>query len=319
MLSLFRKNSFFNSILLLVYAIILQIIPAIMNPATTPDVDASLWFRSLSPVFLILLLFVQAIFLNRMVIENRLHRDIMLFPGVFFILYASLLPEFWQFNHIHVANLFVIWGVNELFYIYKTSNPAVHIFNASLLIGIASILCPPMIWYLLLIIIGISNLKKMELVHPLQILIGASTAWFLWLTFSFWRGQELTLWPSFSSHLGFNLMQLISDKQDAVHYVCFLLLLVFIFLLYNEFRKKKHIQAQKKIDILLFTLFFNLIVILFHNPASLDMLLIASPMIGIFLGLFFSHFKNMMIPELIHLVLFIGVLMMQLFSYFNFN
>ncbi len=318
MLSFFRKNSFFNSLLLLVYAIILQIIPAFMNPPA-PDGGTTMWSRILGHIGLIILLFVQAIFLNRLVIENRLHRDIMLFPGVFFILYASALPDFWHYNHIHIANLMVIWSIYELFQIYKTTNPAANIFNAALLISIASIFCPPMIWYLLMLFVGVSNLKKMEVVHPIQILIGAATPWFLWITYSYWQGQEQHLWPDFKEHIGLNVLQILSDRKDIWTYAGFILLVVMQFLLYNEFRKKKHIQAQKKIDILYVGLLFTILVMIFHIPATTEILLIAAPMLGIFIGLFFSHFKNHSIPEMIHFILFIGVLVTQIFLYFNFN
>jgi hypothetical protein len=317
MLSLFRKNSFFNSLLMLFYAIILQLIPALKGSAHgfLGEYTGSTFLGSVLHIFI---LFLQAIFINRLVIENRLHRDIMLFPGVFFILFSSLLPEFWSPSHIHFADFIVIWALFELFQIYKMPNPAVHIFNSAFLIGVASLICPPMIWYLLVIFIGISNLKKIELVHPLQIFIGGGVPWFLWITYHIWKGEGSTFWTAVKNHWGFNLTSLLNERSAWWHTGLFALIIILTFLLYNEFRKKKHIQAQKKIDILYVTLAASLVCIVFHRPPGTNNLIMTVPMIGIFIGLLFSHSKRSNFPELIHMLLFFGVLIMQIFYYFNF-
>lgn len=314
MLSLFRKNGFINSLLLLAYTFLLQIIPAALGQGRIPPSDI---VRSpfLGSLLHILMLFIQAIFINRMVIENRLHRDIMLYPGVFFILYSSILPEFWSFSHLHLANFMVIWALHELFQIYKTSSPAVEIFNASFLIGIASIFCPPAILYLFLIFIGVNNLKKMELVHPIQILIGGALPWFLWFTWQFWRGHGLEVFPSFGNHMGLNVLEIGSTTADMLKGGFFLFLLIFSILLYNEFRKKKHIQAQKKMDILYFALFHSVLVGLFHQPFGWNVLLLGAPMLGVFAGLAISHLKNQTLAETIHFILFLGVILFQLFYF----
>lgn len=318
MLSLFKKNSFFNSVLLLIYAIILQLIPALNGSAHgfLGDFTGSTFLGSLAHI---LILFVQAIFINRLVIENRLHKDIMLFPGVFFILFSSILPEFWSPSHIHFANLIIIWSLYELFQIYKTNNAAVHVFNASFLIGLASIICPPMLWYLILVLLGISNLKKIELVHPLQIIIGGIIPWFLWVTYHFWKGREAQLWPAVKAHLGFNFHDLFINTGILWRYAFIALVIILIFLLYNEFRKKKHIQAQKKIDILYIALVTSIVCFFFHLPAGTNNLILMAPMVGTFIGLLFSHSKKSTIPDLIHMILFVGVLIMQIFYYTNFK
>lgn len=318
MLALFKKNSFFNSMLLLGYVFVLQIIPAVMG-AGNGYIFPSFHSKILAPVFHILILFIQAIFINRMVIENRLHRDIMLYPGVFFILYSSILPEFWSLTHIHFANLLVIWAIHELFQIYKTTNPAVEIFNASFLIGLASIICPPTIIYLFLILIGVNNLKKMELVHPVQIIIGGAIPWFLWFTLQYWRGHGAEVFAAWGPHLGLNIFQIPLGTFGIIRAAVFLFVVLFVILLYNDFRKKKHIQAQKKVDILYVALFNAILVSLFHLPFHWNVLLFAAPFLGIFVGLYFSHLKNQLISETVHFLLFIGVIISQLFHYIKFS
>ena len=316
MLSLFRKNSFFNSLLLLFYALILQIIPAIFG-FKLHDTQG-LQFGPFRPIVQDLILFILAVFINRLVIENRIHRDIMLFPGLFFILFSVILPEFWNKPDIHIANFFVIWALHELFQIYKVSNPAVHIFNAAFLIGIASIICLPMLWYLLLIFIGITNLKKMKLVHLIQILIGGVIPWFLWITYHVWTGQTGPMIDEMISQVGFDLFSKVPDAISLYKYIGFVFLILFLFVLYNEFRKKKHIQAQKKIDILYLAIIISILAALSHRPFTMEVMLFAAPMIGIFIGLLFSHFKNFNVPEMIHFLLFFTVLVMQVFYYFKF-
>jgi hypothetical protein len=316
MLSLFKKNGFVNSFLLLAYTIVLHIIPLVMGHSTEKPEGMAGW---LAGVFHIFLVFVQAVFINRMIIENRLHRDIMLYPGVFFILFSALLPSFWGYHHFHLANFFTIWALFELFQIYKITNPASHIFNASFMIGIASIFCPPYFIYLLLLFVGISNLKKMEIVHPLQILVGGLVPWFLYITYQVYRRKETAIADWLDGHFGLDFFGFQGGWWVQVHFIGFALLCLFLFLSYNEIRKKKHIQAQKKVDILFMTLFFSLLVIFSHHQMANATLLIAGPCVGIFIGLLISHIKNHSLAELIHLLLFVGVIVIQLFTFFTFG
>ncbi len=312
MLSFFRKNSFINSAMLLPYAFLLQILPILFYKSSNAFWPDAPWSGLTNAIMLIVLLFILAIFINRMVIENRLHRDIMLFPGVFFILYSAILPEFWTNSHILFANVFVVWSIYELFQIYKSNNPAVYIFNAALLVGIASVICPPCIFYLLMLLIGISNLKKTELVHIMQVMIGGIVPWFLLITYHVWRGHPEAIISMISTHVGFSLKQIISDHSTWYKYLSFALLVFFLLLMYNEFKKKKHIQAQKKIDILFVALIFSILVAVFHLPSSPVNLLFAAPFVGIFVGLLFSHFKNTQWPEMIHMLLFFGIIIFQI-------
>ncbi|MEP7266683.1 MAG: hypothetical protein ABI844_03580 [Saprospiraceae bacterium] len=316
MLSIFRKNSFFNSLMLLVYAIVLQIIPAIWGHQFYDQVPLGGPF---TPVFHILLLFVQAVFINKMVIENRLHREIMLFPGLFFILFSSLIPPFWGMSHIHLANFFVIWGLFELFQIYKTGNPAIHIFNASFLIGIASIICPPVAIYLLLIFLGINNLKKMELVHILQIFIGGFIPWFLWITFKIWNGHESDITQVLPAHFGNNFFKFSGSPLDYVYLIVFGVLCLYLLVSFNEIRKKKHIQAQKKVDILFLSLITSLVVLIFHQYLDNSVLLFTVPYIGIFIGLQFSNIRNNGVAEMLHFILFATIIIYQILTYFKFS
>lgn len=311
MLALFKKNSFFNSMMLLGYAAVLQLIPAVSQFKSS---DIAVVKGIITPFVHVILLFIQAVFINRMIIENRLHRDIMLFPGVFYILFASIISPFWNLSHILIPNFFIIWALFELFQVYKVSNPAVHIFNASFLVGVASIFCAPTIFYLLLIFVGISNLKKMELVHPLQILVGGFVPWFLWVTYHIWNGTEKMLLEDL--HFGFTLNRFQGGILSTSIWVVLGLLLLFLFISYNEVRKKKHIQAQKKVDILYFSMFTAILVLLFHVPLDQAEILFVVPFIGVFVGLLVSHIKNSTVFEFIHLLIWVGVILLQIVTLF---
>lgn len=309
MLSFFKKNSFFNSMMLLVYATILNVIPSISNSAKSDILGLS---GVAAIIVHLIALFIQAVFINRMIIENRLHREIMLYPGVFFILFSSLLPSHWNFSHIQIANFFMIWSLFELFQIYKTPNASVQIFNASFLIGVASIFCSPMLFFLFLIFMGITNLKKMELVHPIQIAVGGCIPWFLYITYKVWKGSEGDIAERIIHHFGTSFLKFEGGLLNNIFLILFGVLIVFLFLSYNEVRKKKHIQAQKKVDILYLSMLTSILVMVFHtSPGGLIFII---PFIGIFVGLLVSQITNTSISEMIHLFLFVGVLVIQILS-----
>lgn len=97
MIELFRKNLAINSLLLLPYAILLRI-HSLLYPVSTVDIGSNGIQESILTFFsgplsqniaATLLVFLQAVFINRLAIVNRLSSEITLLPGLVYIIIAT--------------------------------------------------------------------------------------------------------------------------------------------------------------------------------------------------------------------------------------
>ncbi len=129
--------------------------------------------QGLLPTLLtIVLLSLQAVLINVLVSNHRLASEVSLFPGLFYILIASSLPDFLCFSPIHLANTFLIIALGILMATYKQSSCADLIFNVGLWLGVASLFYPPFLLFLFVGMAGLNVLRAYKIRERLMILAG---------------------------------------------------------------------------------------------------------------------------------------------------
>jgi len=97
--SIFKKNLFFNSLMLLPFAIILRLYSLVFASSIKSAEEGGILYTSfmhllpdnpiIKSAISIVLVFIEAVLINRLVIKNRFSRDITLLPGMFFIILVS--------------------------------------------------------------------------------------------------------------------------------------------------------------------------------------------------------------------------------------
>lgn len=312
MLSFFRQNLFFNSLLLLPYTIIVRI-HSLIYPESYASSEIEGWFNwtlfewlknvpVIQSILAILLIFLQAVTINYIVNRHRLTLRPNLFPGVFYILLVSLSKESLYLNPVLFANVFFLLAVVNLFKTYRVAQVSTSIFNSAFFIGIASLFYMPTLLYLLPCFIALFMLRSFRVKERMQYLLGAVTALFLAFSIFFYFGlYHSFLQPYFNSNIA---LPQISDIQLKALIPTGLVLLAMIAVITNYYslRKKKSIQSQRKIDILYWFLFFSPIMLLFwYRIDSWSLLLISMPL-SILIGMMLYRVKNQLIAELIHFV-----------------
>jgi|TARA_R110000737_G_scaffold353393_1_gene404811 hypothetical protein len=312
-IGIFKNNLFINSLLLLPYIIILRV-KSLITPVgyTVGTEDTFLvkglfdWVSSplLQSILAIILVYVQCIYINRLVIKHRLAPQITLVPGLIFALLVSLMPEFTTLSPHLIANSLILIVIGQVFKIYKAPKVADNIFNVGFWIGIACLFVPN---YIYLIIIGlfsvfiVRSVKQKELV---QLFSGLGTLFFL--VFSGLYIYDIPILNvaskmNFSPHLSIFSIR----GAEIYKFAGWLLLAVFSVINYNTYSFKKSIQAKKKIDILFwFLLGAGVLLFLVSEVVAFNALLICIPL-AIFLNVHLLNIKNPLTQELIHVVFLI--------------
>ncbi len=311
MLSLFRQNLFFNSLLLLPYTIIIRI-HSLIHPESYLSTEIEGWFNFtlfswlknvplLQSIVAILLIFLQAVTINYIVNRHRLSLRPNLFPGVFYILLVSISKESLYLNPVLFANIFFLLAVVNLFKTYRIAHVSTSIFNSAFFIAIASLFYLPALLYLLPCFIALFMLRSFRVKERLQYILGAVTAIYLAFCAFFFYG----LHTSFQSYFSKNLtLPSVSDiyLQALIPLGLIALALIVVTVNYYSLRKKKSIQSQRKIDILYwFLLFSPLMLLLWHRIDSFGLLLVSMPL-SILIGMILFRMKNQVVAELIHFI-----------------
>ncbi|MCP3932589.1 MAG: hypothetical protein GY705_26260 [Bacteroidetes bacterium] len=325
MLNIFRTNQILASIIYLPFIVVLRV-SAIWFPLS--EVSASrgafselvynwIGVQGIVPAIVaMLVLFFQAILVNLLVMRNRLANDINLFPGLVYILFASCIPNFLYLSPMLMANTFLLIALWNLMQTYKTPASADWIFNTGFWIGIASLFYFPYIWFFFAGFVGLNILRAFRINERMMLFIGIIVPYFLTAVYFFLQGQLLAFWKSqIVDNLSFFDIDLFWDWIAIVKIVFFGLLFLLILASYNQYVSKKTIDVQKKISILIWTLFIGIFAMIFQSNVTTEQLLILTLPLGIFFSFNLTLMQSRW-AEITFLLLTVGVLAFQLYPHF---
>ena len=326
MLALFRTNQLFLSVLLIFYVAGLHI-AAFIFPANTaissPGVLSVFlmdWIGTeglTAELVTIGLLVFQAVLINIVVATNRLTAEVNLFPGLFYLLVASLIPEFIHFSPLHLANTFYIIVLMELMSTYKKPSAPDRIFNAGFWTAIASFFYFSYYLLLVLVFVALNVLRAFNMREQLIFIIGAIVPHILLGVYFFWYGQlDFFIQKQFVENISFLQLPTLNGYLDYLK-IAFLGMLVLVCMLsYGNYTFRQNIQVQKKITILFWGLFISIFSIFFQAGMMLDHLLILAVPLGILLSFNFTKMSNQG-AEVFHLLLLTVILLLQFLPYFS--
>ncbi len=328
MLSFFRSNQFFVAIPLALYVILVHL-GALMG-AVQPifqAADAGLlyqsWFGPLagqpfySAAIAAILVFIQALSVNFLADEFRLMGDRNWFPGLFYALSASILPDFLFLSAPLVAATFVPFSLWQIYKAYQKPNVTGAIFDAALWIGVASLFYPPALWLLIAAFAGIKVVRVFRLYERFVFLTGAFVPLFLAWLWYFWadRGAE------FRDIQWSNLLQLyhfdaVLEAKLALK-TALVVILTFVFLWgLGSLYSRKGIQAQKFVSVLYWFLIVGGLSTLLRPEWRWEHLLLPAAAMAILLSLTFQSIRNRFWAELWHLGILAFVLFIQFADFF---
>jgi hypothetical protein len=161
---IFRQKNPGNSLILLVYALVLKFGILIRpQPALFEEEDHYLYrllFRLLTPLNLpaffytitaFLLIYIQASLFNRICTDQKMLPKPNYLPGMAYILLTSLFREWNYFSAPLLANTFLILMFYRMVNLYNTGKPLAGIFNIGVMMGVVTLLYQPAVVYVLMI------------------------------------------------------------------------------------------------------------------------------------------------------------------------
>lgn len=310
MLSLFRRNLIPNLILVCVLCIGLNVV-FFFKESWNTNVDIFslldisgfnlLEISFLKNILAIVLICIQAFYVNDMVIKHKFSRALSSIPAATFILLMAIISFKNLDLNIITANLFCILAVNSLFKVYKKYQPVTTIFNAGLFLGIASLVHPPYMVFLPVWFMCLYSLRNLKIKESLQLIIGYFVGPFFLYLHSFYKGAQDSLLPQEFQY--FPDMAWPEDIRIVVIASILLILLLTLVVYSNDLKKKKKFDAIKKIEFMYWMLFFSVISLIFKQSGNLIHLTMTSLPLSILLGMMLENKQNQMFKEMVFIIL----------------
>ena len=327
MLALFRTNKFFANIFLLFYILLLWASIFFVEHEIIPSsgsyfyslIDYLLEEGSLRRKMLALIfVFLQAVFINYLVGKQKMTEDITLLPGVFFILFSSFSPQFFDLSPQMFGNFFLILALNEIFGTYNKYSCADSIYNIGLWIGLASLFYISYAVMLLLAWLGLGVMRAIKLKERLMMIVGFLSPYALVMTYKYWTDDLANFYNiQFSKNVAF--LDFVGDYSIHNLYVIgfFILCVLVAFLSMKIYSYRMKISIQKSLNILYMFLAISILTLLFQKSVNIQHILVLIPALSILISINFvkmpSHWG-----EILHLGMLVSVLAWQFFPLLNF-
>lgn len=326
MLNIFRTNQLIVNIFLLFYAGGLHL-SAILWPDmdwTAPQHGALAdwvygWIGSagrMAEIAATLLVFLQAVLLNVFFSSNRITREYTLFPGLFYILIASAIPEFLHLSPLLLANTFYLLAYKELFDTYRRPSAAAAIFNSGFWIGVASLFYFSYVEFLIWGFVGLNIMRAFRIRERFMLLIGLVAPYILMGAYHFYVDQwDTWIQSQFIDSFDWLDFQKLPSNLLMIKLGLLGLLLLVLLLGYSGSSGRRTIDVQKKVNLMYWGLLFGGFTLLIQAGITIEHILILAVPMGMLLSIVFVGLSSRW-AEALHILLVATVLFFQYHNFF---
>lgn len=322
MIALFKQNIFLVSLSIIVYVVGLRfssfITPEVYQLKPEDGPINAIFYKWVSnpmtqSIFTALLLFVQALMINRIGIKNRINKEIGLLPGVIYVLFICLIPLPHICYPIILANTFIIISLQYIFSTYNKKSVANAAFMSGFMASLASLIYFPYLYFFFITTISLLIMRSFSTKERLQHLIGWFIPYTLLSSWQYWRNVDNLVIPHYfkNQYAFFNLPEL-SSLNIMIFLGVTIVMVVYLIFRFPSFSSKKEITIQKKIDIFYWILLYGGVSIIFYNYVGFEHFATIALPIGYLLAMVFASIRNIVLAELLHLLLIGLIIYFQL-------
>jgi hypothetical protein len=235
-------------------------------------------------------------------------------PALIYILAGGLFPEYESLNPAIPASLFMMLAVERIVDGYRKPGVANNFFDAGILISTGSLFYASLIWFGVLVIIGIVLIRTVSVSEIFISVIGLLTPYLI--TFGIWyvAGKDLSALFSLINNCLFVASEGYFFPRVTIAALAFSSIMVTVSLafLFGNLNNKK-IKSRKTFSLLIWLFLISLTVYILMPPVSVEMIWIIAIPACYFLTHYFIFMKKKLFPEIFLSLLFILAAIIQIF------
>jgi hypothetical protein len=234
-------------------------------------------------------------------------------PAVIYILISGLFPQNQLLNPVLPAAIFLMLAIKRIMGAYRKPETAFNFFDAGLLISIGSFFYCNLIWFALLLFIGIALLRTINFNEIALSFLGIITPYVLTTGLYYVIGKNI---GALFTHVKINLFgespgYYFQRLTIVVLIFCGLMILVSMAYLLTRISIQK-IKSRKTFYLLLWTFFISLALYIILPSVSVEMVWITGIPASYILTHYFVFVRKKLLPEIIFTVFFMLILLVQL-------
>jgi hypothetical protein len=234
-------------------------------------------------------------------------------PALIYILLSGFFPQYQLLNPAIFGAIFLMLAFRSIMEAYKIQGTAYNFFDAGILLGTGSLFYANLIWFSLILIIGIAILRTGNIKEIVISLIGLITPYFMTFGFYYISGNNL---KDLLSVMEYNLFgkptsYVFTGLTIAAITFAGLITLASIGYLLMSMNNKK-IKSRKTFSLLLWIFIISISVFFLSPTVSVEIVWITGIPVSYFLSHYFVFVKKKLVPEILFTVLFILIILIQI-------
>ena len=234
-------------------------------------------------------------------------------PAFFYVLFGGLFPDQQLLNPVIPASIFLMLAIMRIMDGYHKTGTAYNYFDAGILISTGSLFYANLIWFGLLVIIGIALLRTGNAKEIVISVLGLLTPYLITFGIYYVLGKDI-----------FALMKLIGDNlftrstfyplpRLTVVALIFIVALILVSLVQLMQRmNSKKIKSRKTFSLMIWTLLISITVYFALPSASVELVWLISIPVSYFLTHYFVFVKKKLVPEILFSFLCFFILFIQI-------
>jgi len=238
-------------------------------------------------------------------------------PALLFILVVGIFPEYQNLNPALPASLLFILALKRIMASYHKQGIAYNFFDAGILISTGSLFYANLLWFGVIIIIGIVLLRTVNVFELAVTLLGLISPYLITFGLYYVLGYDLeTLMTIIYNNLFSNTESYSFPRLTIVTLVFAAIIVLissgFIILLQNT----KKIKSRKTFSLLISVFVISLIVYLSMPSVSAEMIWLTAIPVSYFFSHYFIFSRKKLVSEILFIILLILVLLIQVLYIF---
>ncbi|NQY67460.1 MAG: hypothetical protein HRT72_07035 [Flavobacteriales bacterium] len=257
-----------------------------------------------SRVLAMFLIFIEAILLNKVVMSKKVYSKNSYLPALLYVVLMSSFPAMLYLNPIIIANLFLILALSKMFNIDTEDGFLPNVFDASVLIGIASIIYFPAIIFSMFIMYCLVFLRRSNLRERLICVIGVAIPFAFLLCYYFWIEGIERFWFDIVWNPIYHKQQFhINESQYYVPIAILFFMTVMSFRKLYRGLSSSSINTKRILSVLIGFFIFSVASIFLAQSYSIKYFLFLAIPLSIYFTNFFLFAKRKWLSEIIFVLL----------------
>jgi Family of unknown function (DUF6427) len=234
-------------------------------------------------------------------------------PALFYVLLGGFFPDQQLLNPVIPASIFLMMAIFRIMDGYHKNGTAFNYFDAGILISTGSLFYANLIWFGVLVIIGIALVRTGNLKEIVISIVGLITPYLILFGLYYVTGKDMRALVKLLEDNLFTRATFYPLPRLSIVALIYSCLLIFVSLvqLIRHMNTKK-IKSRKTFSLMIWTFLITIVIYFVLPSASVELVWIMSIPVSYFLTHYFIIEKKKLVPEILFSLFLVFVMFIQI-------